>query len=479
MKHIVILFLSLLCVFFIAWGIKVKSPVNRPSNSKDNQTVAWYDNNYTAPKANENWILDESIPDNYIPVPGEDELYMVIDDNGMITMYRTRTKQPDGSYVWETVNPDIPDSYEPVDGIENLYKVVNGDVTRYLLYVRNADDTYCFVECDENGMPLDVGTDATVINTDRYIKIEANKYALYNENGVLEGYRERVENPDGDGYVWKLTTKPIQDNTSKVISEIGRTDTPVPTKAQSQKDPTKAPINTPSATVTKAPEPTAIIVNPDTGITTEKHADGTYTETQRIRNTETVDGYKITYEAIKITTYDKDGNVLTSKVDGPNEISREKLSGSEGHIDQSLIAATLQEEYARVSPSVKFDDTKEAELLAQINSVRISKGLPALQTDSTAVMLAKVRAADMAIYNHSTTSPMYGTIEDMARRWDIRVGLIYENLLKTPVKDAQSIYFRFQGDEVSNENLLTTDVTGIGIGIVEKDSQNYVAIIFI
>ena len=119
--------MTLLTIFFVTWGVKAKTPINRPSNLEEEQETPWYENKYTSPQAGEEWTLDPEIPLNYIPVPGQDELYMVVDDSGKIIGYRHRTKQADGTWVWEDVNPDIPDNYEKVDGLENVYKVTDAN----------------------------------------------------------------------------------------------------------------------------------------------------------------------------------------------------------------------------------------------------------------------------------------------------------------------------------------------------------------
>ncbi len=90
---------------FTIWGDKMKHPINRPENVKEDTETPWYETKYQAPKADDEWTLDPEIPLNYIPVPGEDELYMVVDDSGNITNYRKRVKQADGSWVWQDVNP--------------------------------------------------------------------------------------------------------------------------------------------------------------------------------------------------------------------------------------------------------------------------------------------------------------------------------------------------------------------------------------
>ena len=99
MKRITLTFMILLSVFFTIWVVKMKHPINRPENVKEDTETPWYETKYQAPKADDEWTLDPEIPLNYIPVPGEDELYMVVDDSGNITNYRKRVKQADGCII--------------------------------------------------------------------------------------------------------------------------------------------------------------------------------------------------------------------------------------------------------------------------------------------------------------------------------------------------------------------------------------------
>lgn len=170
MKRITLTFMILLSVFFTIWGVKMKHPINRPENVKEDTETPWYETKYQAPKADDEWTLDPEIPLNYIPVPGEDELYMVVDDSGNITNYRKRVKQADGSWVWQDVNPDIPDNYEKVDGLDNVYKVTNKDgTTEYKQYVRK--DANPFVIVYRTNDPATYGKAFTCFS-EKTVKIE-------------------------------------------------------------------------------------------------------------------------------------------------------------------------------------------------------------------------------------------------------------------------------------------------------------------
>lgn len=209
MKKLVILFICLLTVFLGAWAVKSKQPVKRPDDAKVQlDETPWWTQKKGVPQAEEGWTLDAEIEANYIPVPGEDELYMVIDEDGYITAYRHRTKQPDGSWLWETVNPDIPASYEAVEGLENVYKVTLDDGTvEYFLYIRNKDDTFAFVPVDENGVRLDAPKGGTSEIPENFVHVDENVYADYDEHGVLTGFQERYLGADGN-YYWKEVDEP-------------------------------------------------------------------------------------------------------------------------------------------------------------------------------------------------------------------------------------------------------------------------------
>lgn len=211
MKKLFILFCCLQIAFGGLWIVKAKEPENRPDayaygvNEKEG---AWWLQTEDMPDVDDDWYLDTEIPLNYIPVLGEDELYMVINEAGKIEGYRHRTKQEDGSWVWEDVNPDIPESYEAVEGLENIYKVTNEDGSvQYFKYIRNEDDTYCFLEVDENGKELSVDQPDGMTIPENYHRVKGNVYAVVNEHGVITGYMERFLDDKGV-YHWQSCDKP-------------------------------------------------------------------------------------------------------------------------------------------------------------------------------------------------------------------------------------------------------------------------------
>lgn len=70
--------------------------------------------------------------------------------------------------------------------------------------------TFTFVPVDKKGVPLDDGKDAGTIESN-YIHVDKNVYAVYNDDNVLMGYRERVKDDSGK-YIWKVCNKPHIDD---------------------------------------------------------------------------------------------------------------------------------------------------------------------------------------------------------------------------------------------------------------------------
>ncbi len=455
MRGIILTFSILIIVFFGAWGFKARSPIDRPDNAETELETPWYLSSYSSPIVDEEWMIDPSIPDNYVPVPGEDELYMVVDSSGKITAYKHREKMEDGSWAWSDVNPDIPDSYELVEGSDNLYKVTAEDGTvSYYLYVRNDDDSYTFVACDEFGVPYYDGEDAEVIASN-YKNFDGNIYSVYNENGVQEGYAERKKNEDGS-YTWHYLDTPT-------VREYA------------------ASHNTPAPNTDNDNHNIMIHGEGEGDGNKVSNGDGTYTVTNKTMNTKTENGYTVQYQTIVTNTYDRDGNLLFTKTEGPTEVSRTKTSSAETP-DPSLVKGTLDEEYSRVSASVSYNTELANQVLALLNAERTAEGLPTLSmnTNSESYKLACIRAGDMALYKYSSSeSPMYGTLNDMVAKWGCSTANASENIWQAGNKSAEDIHSRLQAYEGSRVVRMSSSYTEVGIAIVSMDGQLYIAEIYL
>lgn len=461
MKKIAVVFLALLLCFCGIWVFKFKTPVNRPDDEKANTDSSdyWRDP-VDLPEADTDWILDPEIPQNYIPVPGENELYMVVDDDGKIEKYRQREQQEDGSWIWNDVNPDIPEGYIPVEGLKDVYKVTDKDgKVSYYKYIRNDDDTFAFVPVDKDGkeIPPQSDKDDNHKIPDNYIRITGNIYAVYNEHNVCIGYKERRQDNDGK-YYWVDVEKPEK---------------PADTKPTNPTNPTNPSVTTPTIDVPDITNP------PDDPRPTQPGDDepNTYTQIETITSTEIKGDWRITYKTTITKVFTKDGDLISTKKDGPHEVSREKLADGNGEApDPSKIAETLQAEYARVSVGLVYKRELAEEVLVILNAERVAAGLPAmrLEAGSSGQMLADIRAADMAIFNHDDfDSPLYGTVTKMCERFKVKHEGTSEAIWQTTAtREAKEIASRLQ---IMHADLFTVkEYSSIGLSIVQKGGYFYI-----
>lgn len=454
MKKTILILMSLVSIFFITWSVKIRAAINQPENTLAEYEVPWYESRYSTPIAADDWTLDPEIPDNYVPVPGEEEMYMVVNNSGEIINYRQRTKQIDGSWAWEDIdNPNLAIEIAPVKGKEDLYKIKDGkNIVSYQKYIRNPDNTYAFVETDKDGQALDNGTSADKI-ADNYIHYNDDIYAFYNENNVMIGYRQRVKDAKGQ-YYWYEASAPAIQNTGLVSLE----------------DIANSGNNSDSGT--------GQVYVPDTSTS---GADGSYTVTKRSTNTVTENGYSVIYETTVYFTYDQNGNLLSTNKEGPVEVSRTAIGTGAVTPNKNLIASTLDGEVARVSANVSFNTAKANEVLSLLNAERISQGKQALvmNSNSESYKLACIKAADMAAYSYcATDSPMYGTLDDLIGRYGCSSSNPSENIWKAGSKTASEIHSRLQSNEGSRM-IRMSDYTEVGIAVIDAGGSIFYSEVFL
>lgn len=494
MKHLSILFFVLLTSFLGIWTYKIKTPVNRldeyAQGYDENAGVWWNTGNI---EVDDDWKLDPEIPLNYMPVPGEYELYMVIDNDGNITGYRQRTKQIDGSWLWSDVNPDIPEDYEPVEGLEDVYRVTQADGSiSYYRYIRNSDDTFAFLEVDEKGNTINKNRDATTIDS-RHVHITGNIYSELNEHGVVIGYDKRIENADGT-FSWMETSLPTLPDMSEMdqkltyegnlINNSQKLDT---SEIESMQDKMNEANNnianstgdTYNIDVTVNPGATTDFtdLNPSTP-TIVNNADGTHTEIEVIRETKNIDGWTTTYETYVKKTYDDTGNLLTTMSEGPYEVETVQNITKETEpiqTDKVNKLMDLSQESARVTGSYNYKAEVGSEVFAKLNAQRSSNGLSSLQLTDTAMQIAMLRAADMAGYDTSDEDlPTYGSLGTMLSDYKISYTEPGENIWKSTPRNSDDIHTRFQSIDSSRNIRMSKSATQYGIAIVEKNGYYYI-----
>ena len=523
MNKIVLVFLSLLTIFCGTWIFKSKTPLNRQADTAQNLSNWWSSDdriNDLDNQVSEEWYLDPEIPENYVPVLGEDELYMVVDDNGKIVKYRRRIKQEDGTWIWQDVNPDIPDNYEPVEGLENVYKVTGADgKVHYYKYIRNDDNTFTFVEVDKNGNIIDdyivscenkaaADNDVPV----NYSQISGNVYAVKNEDGVVVAYKEKNEDSDGsliwsdipESRVKQILSSPTQNKAQNqsIYNNI------LKDPDMSQSEPSKNVVTNqpnggsnsgsssgtgshqatlPSVTTKPLQDPdipdvsdpgvpaatTAPVIEPNTPSTTK--SEKLHTQSEKYTETKDEGNFRCTYEYTIVRTYDDEGNLISTKTEGPTLIDRTLIIPETPAINRGLIESNIDNEIVRVTNGLT-ESSSASSVIASLNAERSNNNIPALSTGGDAQKLAVLFAADMATYdNTSSSSPMYGTISDLISRYNIPNQGYSLNIWRTTSDDAAKIHSRFQSIDSCREPRMNSGYNQIGVGIYYNNGYYYVA----
>lgn len=466
MKKLIITFLLLLCAFFGIWMAKQQTPINRPADIMEapQNNLPWWDSD-NVPKPEPEWVLDPEIPANYIPVPGKDNLFMVIDDDGNVTEYRKREKQEEGSWLWSTVDPNIPENYESTD-IKDVYKTTDENGTEsYFKYIRNKDGSFAFVPVDESGNLLEENHEKNEEIPENYIRITGNIYGVYNEHGVCIGYKERCYDKQESRYFWKDAEEPV-----------------LPEKPKPKPDPASKPKPKPnpvpdSNTNTNNEKPTSPPAE-----NTHQNNDGTYTVTETSRKTSFENGWAITYETKIVKTFNPNGTLVSTKKEGPYEVSREQYDDTDipNHVNPSLIAGTLKEEYARVSVGVNFQSERAQKLAQELNQSRIAAQQAPLMpvSGSDISLLSAIRAVDMANFKSADlTSPLYGSINDTADRFGIQYGDLTEIRWRCIASD--DIRKTASAILLMCDKFDKTPYTDIGISIVDRGAYQYISVVLI
>lgn len=445
-KIVLIVCAILFLIFVIFWVSKANNPSKRPKDDTTNSTE-WY-NKEVKTRADSAWILDPEIPENYIPVPGEHEMYMVVDAQGNISEYRQRIKSEDGSWIWSNVeNPNK--TYIIAAETDNGYVLSSDNGDTYIKYIRNDDNSYAYVNSDANGNDTE-STDATTIPK-YYIHVTGNIFAVYNEFGVVTGYKERVSDGNG-GYVWINTSKPdtssSDNNAGNLINPSNDSNNTVDDNNTSQSD------NNPSEKEEIKSDGTKVITT-------------SYTETKLEGNEH------VTYKTTITKTYNSSGELISTKKDGPIEVARTTQIGNAG-IGNPM--SNLDDEVYRVGQMVSYDYDTANNLLAQLNELRSSMGLTTLSMNNGSLYkIAKIKATDMAVNGHANSdSPTYGSITSIAKKYGVSLSNDKETALMMYNSTADAINMRLQALSSSREVRLDADISQICIVVVQKDGYTYV-----
>ena len=112
------------------------------------------------------------------------------------------------------------------------------------------------------------------------------------------------------------------------------------------------------------------------------------------------------------------------------------------------------------------------EMLNLINQERAANGVPRLKWNEELAKVAQAKAQDMVDNNYfSHTSPTYGSPFDMMKSFGISYRYAGENIAKN--SSVAKAHTALMNSEGHRKNILNSNFTSIGIGIVKTSSNSY------
>lgn len=447
-KWIVILLSAFAGIFALIYFVGFKNATKISFGNNDNmESIA--KKVKTTPDSD--WILDPTIPGNYVPVPGEVDIFMVLNEDGSVKEYRKRTKNAEGGWDWETIENPTGQTVEKIKETPygDLYKFTNNEgFEEYKRFVLDENNGFAWVDTDENGLDTNLPTTSQL--PENFVALPNNTYALYNDNGVLQSYLQRAVNDDGS-YKWSLVNKPEMLAYESFDREDDFT---IPDFNQSL---TGSDFQFGEMTY---------------GDEVWSPSGDTKTQTVRYPEQKEVDGYIIVYETVITTVSDKEGNVLSTKKDMFEKGRYPKMG------DNSIsgtMATSLAGEAQRLSSKTTYRVDIANQLLDAINTERSKNGKNAVTMDTGDLyFLTQIKAADMGLTATTTkNSATYGTISDLANKYKANVNNPQETVLETYPVDINTIHTKFMSDATVKNNRLTA--SRISISVVENNGRLYIS----
>ncbi len=118
------------------------------------------------------------------------------------------------------------------------------------------------------------------------------------------------------------------------------------------------------------------------------------------------------------------------------------------------------------------------QMLDMINEERQANGLAALQWNADLAEVAQAKAQDMLDNNYfSHTSPTYGSPFEMMRSYGISYRYAAENIAKN--SSVEKAHVALMNSEGHRNNILNSNLTSIGIGIVKSSTRYIIVQMFI
>lgn len=165
-------------------------------------------------------------------------------------------------------------------------------------------------------------------------------------------------------------------------------------------------------------------------------------------------------------------SVITSILSGGSNIKYpSSVKPSEGTSSGSTSSSSGSNTGTSTSAPVS-NSSYAKEMLNLINQERAANGVPRLKWNEELAKVAQTKAQDMVDNNYfSHTSPTYGSPFDMMKSFGISYRYAGENIAKN--SSVAKAHTALMNSEGHRKNILNSNFTSIGIGVVKTSSNSY------
>ena len=172
-------------------------------------------------------------------------------------------------------------------------------------------------------------------------------------------------------------------------------------------------------------------------------------------------------------------SVITSILSGgsnikyPSSVKPSEGTSSGSTSSSSGRASSSSDSNTGTATSAPVSNSSYAkEMLNLINQERVANGVAQLKWNEELAKVAQAKAQDMVDNNYfSHTSPTYGSPFDMMKSFGISYRYAGENIAKN--SSVAKAHTALMNSEGHRKNILNSNFTSIGIGVVKTSSNSY------
>lgn len=185
-----------------------------------------------------------------------------------------------------------------------------------------------------------------------------------------------------------------------------------------------------------------------------------------IRETKYEDGFVVVYETIIYKTYNSSGELINTRTEGPNVVSKTK---EDKETDKNK--EWLNGMYAKLSGKYDYRDSISNILMGLLNTKRKELGATAYTTSdsSTETLLAKTCAADLLNNGFDYNSDFFKEVENRYPYYNIISLTVPHSVGKSDKEVAEFVQSQFNGNEDACKIRYSTNYTDAAVCIINTD----------